>query len=123
MGAYDRKTRPMDMDTWRDVFGNDDARLVRQTTIAPWRVSTIWLGIDRSYGGSDGPPLIFETVVFEDVGGVVSLDGFRLEWLWSYERQARLGHRDVATFVRAVLYGRRGLLQDTTANETEDTHG
>jgi hypothetical protein len=31
-------------------------------------VSTVWLGIDHRFGG-DGPPLIFESMVFSKAGG------------------------------------------------------
>ena len=47
---------------WAKAFGIDNRR-VASTTIGESRVSTVFLGIDHSYG--DGPPLLFETMVFE----------------------------------------------------------
>jgi hypothetical protein len=111
--------RLIGMDTWRVLFEDSDARLVRQSPVGPWLVSTIWLGIDRRYGMNSGPPLVFETLVF-DGDSVVMIDRWRLEFRWSYEREARIGHRDVASFAHAVL-SKRGILQDTTVNRTEDT--
>src|SRR5687767_8891683 len=39
-------------------------RAVAKTDIGPAHVSTVFLGLDHSYGG--GPPMIFETMVFWD---------------------------------------------------------
>jgi hypothetical protein len=54
-----------DLFTWaRDVFGAD--RHVADTEVAPGiRVSTVFLGLDHRFFG-DGPPLVFETMVFDD---------------------------------------------------------
>jgi hypothetical protein len=118
--AYDRKMRLIGMDTWRDLFEDSDARLIAQSTVGPWSVSTIWLGIDRRYGMNSGPPLVFETLVF-DGNSVAMIDRWRLEFRWSYEREARIGHRDVASFARAVLIKRGDIPEDTTANKEENT--
>ena len=46
-------------------------------------VSTVWLGMDHSFG--DGPPLIFETMVF---GGELDQECDR----YTTEEQAQQGH-------------------------------
>jgi hypothetical protein len=46
---------------WYETAG--DTRVVAKTTVGESRVSTVFLGIDHNWG--DGPPLLFETMVFE----------------------------------------------------------
>ncbi len=51
---------------WGKMFEGQD-RVVGKTIIEGWerdiRVSTVFLGLDHSYGS--GPPLLFETMVFD----------------------------------------------------------
>ncbi len=42
---------------------NLDARIVARTTVGESEVSTVFLGIDHNW--EDGPPLLFETLVFD----------------------------------------------------------
>lgn len=56
---------PADLMTWAKWFETADRR-VDATTIGRYRVSTVFLGLDHQYG--EGPPLIFETMVFADGG-------------------------------------------------------
>lgn len=49
-------------------------------------MSTVWLGIDHSFGS--GPPLIFETMVFSSKDDFHDLDCER----YSTETQALAGH-------------------------------
>lgn len=51
----------VDMNTWAKSFQIGD-RHVRKTTIGNVDVSTVFLGIDHNW--SNGPPLLFETMVF-----------------------------------------------------------
>ena len=58
---YDRKGRPMELMDWaralegaHTVVGND--------TVDGQQVSTVWTGMGRRF--LDGPPLIFETMIF-----------------------------------------------------------
>jgi len=48
---------------WGEKFEDPEYKRVAETTLpdGTW-VSTVWLGLDHQYG--DGPPLIFETMVF-----------------------------------------------------------
>jgi hypothetical protein len=55
-------------------------------------VSTVYLGMNHQWG--DGPPLIFETMVF---GG----DEGEPCWRYSTEEQARAGHDRVVAALRA----------------------
>lgn len=55
-------------------------------------VSTVWLGIDHSFS-LDGPPVIFETMVF---GGLLDMETHR----YTTREYALIGHRAVVELVR-----------------------
>lgn len=58
-----------DLLTWARWFEESD-RFVGKDMIGPYRVSTVFLGLDHDFramfGSSERPPLIFETMVFDD---------------------------------------------------------
>jgi hypothetical protein len=53
---------PVDLMTWARWFDSHAKRHVADETVGDARVSTVFLGIDHSFG--DGPPMIFETMIF-----------------------------------------------------------
>ncbi len=71
-----------------------DYRRVKWEEVGEAHVSTVLLNIDHGYG--DGPPLIFETMVF---GG--DLDGEC--WRYSTEAEAIAGHEAVVTLVSLAV--------------------
>ena len=99
-GHYDRHGRPITLEEWLALVGDlEGKRVATDDVVTPagrllW-VSTVWLGIDYNYGPS-GPPIIFETMVFEhDMTGV---DCQR----YATEAQALAGHQAI---VHAALEG------------------
>jgi hypothetical protein len=80
-------------DEWFLWFGNVDNRRVGLTEIGDVVVSTIFGGIDRSYGHG-GSLLIFETHVF---GG--EYDGE--EWLTSTWEEAEAKHAEIVRMVQS----------------------
>jgi hypothetical protein len=60
-----REAKPVDMMTWakwlESTRGN---RHIKKDVVNKRRVSTVFLGLDHQFG--EGPPLIFETMVFRD---------------------------------------------------------
>jgi hypothetical protein len=52
-----------DLLTWAKWFEDGDKRRVALTEIGDVRISTVFLGIDHSFGG--GAPILFETMIFE----------------------------------------------------------
>jgi hypothetical protein len=61
---YDMDGKPLGPNEWSKSFSADD-RIIKQETLPNGRyVSTVWLGIDHRFG-DDGPPLIFETMLFD----------------------------------------------------------
>lgn len=59
---FDRKGNPISMRNYARLH-NGEYSVVKQEYVANYWVSTVWLGINHSFG--HGPPLIFETMVFD----------------------------------------------------------
>lgn len=77
---------------WARDLEDSRGRIIGQDAL--WNglwISTVWLGLDHSFG--HGPPLIFETMVFDHLNGGsgVDLDQQRYSTL----AQAERGHRDM----------------------------
>lgn len=53
-----------DVQEWAFLFEHGD-RVIKQEDVGKgYRVSTVFLGLDHSFG--EGPPVLFETMVFSD---------------------------------------------------------
>ena len=99
-GYYDRQGRPLEwMTAWRLMVDMDYKR-VELTHVGGLTVSTVWLGLDHAFNG--GPPVIFETMVFDAWGedGHVGdeVDGHTRRY--STEAQARTGHNATVILLR-----------------------
>lgn len=84
---YDRQGNGIaDILTWAKGFEEKKKKVVKQkgTWLGFW-VSTVWLGLDHSFGASE-KPLIFESMVF--FHGHIDLDMDR----YSTEEEAIAGH-------------------------------
>lgn len=95
---YDRQGQPLTMDQWAKLHSDRSYTVLQQNELPPgWRtppiyISTIWLGLDHSFGFG-GPPLIFETGVFVSEGGGTGI-GEELEmYRYSTEEEALAGHQ------------------------------
>jgi len=95
---YDRAGNPMERpDAWAKKFEDATYMRVAETTLPDGRwVSTVWLGLDHSF--EQGPPLIFETMVFAGRGDLSEL----YCKMYSTEQEAKAGHEAV---VKALLDG------------------
>jgi hypothetical protein len=51
-----------DVKTWA-LWNDTNDRRVARDEIGPYVVSTVFLGLDHSFGG-EGPPVLYETMVF-----------------------------------------------------------
>jgi len=86
---FDKQGNPIDVEKWATYFENMDYKSIARDVLGDGRVvSTIWLGIDHSYGDSDGP-MIFETMIFESEGDFTDLYCDR----YSTEQDALDGHK------------------------------
>jgi hypothetical protein len=88
---YTRAGEPIDLMDWAATVGREDNHVGDDIVPEPVRVSTVYLGLDHSFG--EGPPLIFETVVF---GG--RHDGWTDRY--STEAEAIAGHARVCDALR-----------------------
>jgi len=87
-----RKAVKTDLMTWSRMMGDPKSRRVANTELGSVRVSTVFLGLDPAFG--DGPPLLFETMVF---GGPLDGDQERCtSW-----QQAEAMHEAACKRVRA----------------------
>lgn len=97
IGHYDRDGNPIDQNTCVQLMEDSYIRVALGSLVTDVdelagesgesvTVSTVWLGIDHSYG--DGPPMIFETMIF---GGPYDQEQMR----YSTEADAIDGHRRV----------------------------
>ncbi len=115
---YDRQGRQR---SWRDILANDiqpaadrgeDYRRVAETIGEAGTVSTVWLGMNHAW--DDGPPLIFESMVF---GGLLDQDQVR----YTTEEQARAGHDELVAKVRDVHQRWLALVHDDEAEAAVKT--
>lgn len=96
---FDPEGKPISQQEWMRLFGARGAGADdwwRRRTDLPGQVcvSTVWLGIDHSFG--EGPPEIWETMIF---GG----DHDQECWRYSSDESAFAGH---ARIVQALREGR-----------------
>lgn len=70
-------------------------RVVAQTKLGPSFVSTVFLGMDYSWG--DGPPVLFETMVFE---GPLAQEMDR----YGTWEEAEAGHAEMVKRVKAATH-------------------
>ena len=59
---YDRNGKSISSQQYSSLYADFDYKCLRQSRGLGKLVSTVWLGLDHSFGG--GPPVIFETMVF-----------------------------------------------------------
>lgn len=84
---YDRQGNPITL-TELGNFPSDYKRVARDEG-ETYEVSTVWLGLDHSYGGA---PIIFETMVF---GNAHPLDQHQVRY--ATEAEALAGHAKMVT--------------------------
>lgn len=90
MHEYDRQGNPIPLERFLELFADERYQRVEATLVGTALVSTVWLGVDYQFG--DGPPLIFETMVFD-----ATHPNWSEEYVDRYptEESARAGHERV----------------------------
>lgn len=100
---WDREGKPIGLGDWCVLHerGLEYSRIAETDLDLVW-VSTVWIGLDYSFGGK---PLIFETMVFEkDEAKDEDIDLSGLDvWRWPSEEKARAGHEEVVAEMRAMI--------------------
>lgn len=87
------KPVPADLMGWARWFETAD-RHVAQNNIGALRVSTVFLGLDHSFG--EGPPLLFETMIF-------GLEGDKYQTRCSTWEEAEEMHAKALAIARAAV--------------------
>jgi hypothetical protein len=92
---YDKTGNPISIDEWSVIFKDMEYKRVRLSKGNGSTVSTVWLGLDHSYG--DEPLKIFETLV---------QSGPLADEMWRYStlEEAIEGHEHVVRLIMDV-YG------------------
>ncbi len=85
---YDKEGKPLDLMEWANLFEDFEYRQVGDSLVDGIRVSTVWLGLDHNFGRV-GPPLIFETMMFD-----WTTEDRQVDFQWRYHslEQAQAGH-------------------------------
>ena len=91
---YDKDGSPLEMMDWAIKFDQPEYKRIAETSLPDGKwISTVWLGLDHSFGG--GPALIFQTMVFSSKDSFTELDTIR----YSRLEEAKEGHKEaVARF-------------------------
>lgn len=92
----DKEAIPVDdVMEWATSYEDTDNRKIGEDRIRGKYISTVFLGLDHSFG--DGPPLLFETMVFPD-----EQDNWREEegYRYSTYEEAEAGHKEVVNRIR-----------------------
>ena len=79
-------------------FENDDFRRVDQTQVGDYWVSTVFLCIDHNFS-LEGPPILFETMVFKDDGECTDYPTQR----YATYAEAHKGHWEIVDQIRVDL--------------------
>ena len=85
MTFYNRQGGQVNLFAWAAQFDHD-RRVAEDTLPDGTYISTVFLGLDHQFG--EGPPLIFETMVFSSEDDSNELDVDR----YSTETEAQAGH-------------------------------
>jgi hypothetical protein len=92
-----RQPKAVDLMTWARWFETAD-RHVADEIVNGYRVSTVFLGIDHGFPG-DGPPLLFETMVFPNSGASLEEQFCERAATWD---EAEACHQRGIEFVRTL---------------------
>lgn len=83
-----------DLLKWARWYATAERHVAETWLTLEVRVSTVFLGLD--YQWRDGPPLLFETIIFHQGDG-------REKWRWSTRHAAEQGHEAAVALARAAL--------------------
>jgi hypothetical protein len=85
--------KPVSVDRWAFTFEHS-RRVVKQETVGGIYISTIFLGIDYSFG-MGGPPLVFETMAFDPTEEITC----RRYSTWN---EAVAGHQEIVDWCKSI---------------------
>lgn len=111
---YDRAGQPIGLNEWAEMFETTD-RSVARDVVLDCVVSTVWMGLDHSFGDTDAGalPLVYETMVF---GGRCSETCER----YTSEADALAGHARMIELVRQEHQAWEALKNDEALTSARD---
>lgn len=77
MDCYDRQGNPISLEEFGRLHRDKTYVVLACTEIESYLISTVWLGINHNF--LDGPPLIFETMVFDENHHDVAINRYATE--------------------------------------------
>ena len=80
-----------DLVKWALWYEQDGNRILARDEVGGSVVSTIFLGLDYKYLGGEGPPILWETMVFR---------GPKYQCRYTSRRAALAGHREAVEMLR-----------------------
>lgn len=87
---FNKNGKPIELLEWAKLLDDTEYKRVAETTLPDGKwISTVWLGLNHSF--KEGPPLIFETIVFPTKGEWGELDMARYSTL----EEAIEGHEEM----------------------------
>jgi hypothetical protein len=109
---FDLFGTPISIREWMELFRDTEKRIVAQDHVGNYFISTVWLGLDHGWGG---PPLFFETMVFDQSGERPHQDlGC---WRYSTWVEAELGHAEHLNELKLSLAWSEGVTEPTSKEE------
>lgn len=91
---------------WSRLKEDQSYSRIGSTRVGQWWVSTVWLGLDHSFGDNDNP-VIFETMIFNQSEEKVEEDlAYLEEYCERYctEEEAIEGHQRAVDSVQYVIH-------------------
>ena len=99
---YGRDGHELHMRNAMQLMADPKYKQVASDKVGPYLVSTVWLGLNHNWS-SQGPPLIFETMVFTEIeADDDSEENYQMEYpmadycrRYATEEEALMGHSEV----------------------------
>lgn len=120
---YNHDGQPIPFEEWAVLFEQFNYRLLQQTTVGAYRVSTVWVGIDQGFGLTESP-LIFETMVFAETDfhsrelGLPELEGMSRRYTTAEEAQQ--GHNETVLQLNATAKSLDDILNEEHSSERDE---
>lgn len=94
-----KKIVPVSMEEWSAQMNNPDSKRVAETNLGIYWISTVFLGMDHSFGGT-GDPVLFETMVFKrGMDREINFNDIECR-RYCTEEEAIKGHADMVSLMR-----------------------
>jgi hypothetical protein len=106
---------------WAALFEDTKSRFVgNTTTIYGERLSTIWLGLDHSFG--QGPPLIYETMLFAPSDREQDREYMTSYWKGGMSPEKKAAYEQRRKYIAKHYPHDQLQLRYSTRREAEDSH-